>query len=248
YALRYDEPRAHVDTEDQPVLFGCGGAVMVRRDVFESAGGWDEPTFAYYEDVELGWRLWLLGHEVWLAPKAVVYHKHHGTSGAESPARARAFERNALRMLYALLEEETLQRVLPAALLLASDRLLLATPFSRAHAGSDAGSGGLSLPSTPAMKASLRHALIQRGARRDFGIGGNLRKLGIGGLAGAAWDAARDVRLGWGQGGARTRYLIEEGGQAAALEGRRERVSPLVLAGLLGLKDFLEMIPELSQR
>jgi GT2 family glycosyltransferase len=248
YALRYDEARQEIDTEDQPVLFGCGGAVMIRRDVFEVAGGWDEPTFAYYEDVEFGWRLWLLGHEVWLAPKAVVYHKHHGTSGAASPARARAFERNALRMIYALLEDSTLQRVLPTALLLAVDRILLSTPFSRAHAGERDGDTGLSLPSAEALKASFRHALIRRGARRDFGVGGNLRKLGAGGLAGAAWDAARDVRLGWGQGGARTRYLIEEGGQAAALEGRRERVSPMVLAAVLGVKDFLEMLPELSER
>jgi GT2 family glycosyltransferase len=248
YALRYDEPCQGVAVEDQAVLFGCGGAVMVRRDVFDSIGGWDEPTFAYYEDVELGWRLWLLGHEVWLAPKAVVYHKHHGTSGAESPARARAFERNALRMVYALLEESTLQQVLPTALLLASDRIVLRTPFSRANDGDPGGNGGLSLSSAPAIKASLRHALIQRGARRGLGVGGNLRKLGARGLAGAAWDAARDVRLGWGHRGARTRYLIEEGGQAAALEGRRERVDPMVLAALLGLEDFLDMLPELSER
>ncbi len=250
YALHYGERRDQTAVADQPVLFGCGGAVMVRRDVFESAGMWDEPTFAYYEDVELGWRLWLLGHEVWLASKAVVHHRHHGTSGTESPARARAFERNALRMIYALLEESTLQRVLPAALLLAADRILLATPFSRAQAGEPGRprTRRLALPSPHALKASLRHALIMRGARRDLGIGGNLRKLGAGGLAGAVVDALGDIRLGWGQAGARGRYLIEAGAQAAALEGRRERVSPMVLGSLLGVRDFLEMLPELSRR
>ena len=52
------------------------------------SGGWDEGAFAYYEDVELGWRLHLLGHEVWLAPGAIVYHKHHGTSGRWPNLRA----------------------------------------------------------------------------------------------------------------------------------------------------------------
>ena len=79
--------------------------MLVARDVFLDAGGWDEGTFAYYEDVELGWRLWLLGHEVWLAPNAVIYHKHHGTSGRwAEPPRLRLLERNALRMLYTHLE------------------------------------------------------------------------------------------------------------------------------------------------
>jgi GT2 family glycosyltransferase len=139
YALGYDLPVAEAVLDEQPMLFGCGAAVMFRRDVFESSGRWDEPTFAYYEDVEFGWRLWLLGHEVWFAPNAVVHHKHHGTSGAESPARMRAFERNALRMIYSLLEESTLQQVLPAALLLATDRALLGTRSASAAPASSTG-------------------------------------------------------------------------------------------------------------
>ena len=87
FAQGYDLPVEDVTLEERPLLFGCGAAVLFRRDVFEASGGWDEPTFAYYEDVEFGWRLWMLGHEVWFAPKAVVHHKHHGTSGTESPAR-----------------------------------------------------------------------------------------------------------------------------------------------------------------
>jgi GT2 family glycosyltransferase len=247
FALHYDDPVTTVDPVEQPVLFACGGAVLFRRDVFERSGGWDEPTFAYYEDVEFGWRLWLLGHEVWLAPKAVVYHKHHGTSGSSRAARARAFERNGLRMIYALLEEERLRRVLPAALLLAADRALLATPFSRA-AESEQDPGGIALPPLHALTGPLRNALIQRGARKSLGVVGSLRKVGVDGLAGALRDTARDVRAGLGTGGARTRYLIEKQGARASLDGRRERVAPAAAAALLGIRDFLRMLPELSVR
>jgi GT2 family glycosyltransferase len=248
FSLHYDEPVDAVSPAEQPMLFACGGAALFRRDVFESAGEWDEPTFAYYEDVEFGWRLWLLGHEVWLAPRAVVYHKHHGTSTSGHAARLRAFERNGFRMIYALLEEEHLQRVLPAALLMAIDRALLATPFSRAAEQDDANGHGAALPSLQSVSGPLRHALIQRGARRSLGVAGSLRTVGVSGLAGAVRDTVRDVRAGLGHGGARSRYLIERQGSRASLDGRRERVPTAAAAALLGIQDFLRMLPELSAR
>ncbi len=251
FAQGYDLPVEDVVLEERPLLFGCGAAVLFRRDVFEASGGWDEPTFAYYEDVEFGWRLWMLGHEVWFAPKAVVHHKHHGTSGTESPARVRAFERNALRMVYSLLEESTLQQVLPAALLLATDRALLTTPFSRANDGiiEPRRWQGMARGLHPrVVKARLLHALSVRGARRQFGTLRNLRRVGPRGIAGAALDVARGVRDGSDSTGARATYLIEHTGPTTGLEGRQEWLPTSTVARLLGLGDFVAMLPELSER
>ncbi|MEZ5286825.1 MAG: glycosyltransferase [Vicinamibacterales bacterium] len=250
YSLGYDLPVDEVDRTERPLLFGCGAAVMFRRDVFDESGGWDEPTFAYYEDVEFGWRLWLLGHEVWLAPRAIVHHKHHGTSGAESPPRDRAFERNALRMLYALLEDATLAQVLPAALLLAADRVLLGTPFSRADEGSTgprSWHAAASRLKPQVVKVRLLHALSQRGARRQAGMLQNLSRVGIG----ASRPRSRPPpgsppRVGVL--GARAAYLLEESRPNAAMEGRHERLPAGVVARLLGIRDFVRMLPELSER
>ena len=87
FQLDYGASRDRLLRTEKPLLFACGGAMLVDRSVFIEAGGWDDDAFAYYEDVELGWRLNLLGHEVWFCPDAIVYHKHHGTSGqwAEPP-------------------------------------------------------------------------------------------------------------------------------------------------------------------
>ena len=63
-----------------PTLFACGGAMAIDRALFESAGRFDEDFFAYYEDADLGWRLWVLGKQVLYVPKAVSFHHHSATA------------------------------------------------------------------------------------------------------------------------------------------------------------------------
>jgi hypothetical protein len=59
--------------EFEPFSF-CGGAALIRRDVFLEAGGFDRKFFMYFEDVDLSWRLRLLGYRIAFAPKAKVAH------------------------------------------------------------------------------------------------------------------------------------------------------------------------------
>ncbi|MDR1998753.1 MAG: glycosyltransferase family 2 protein, partial [Frankiaceae bacterium] len=61
------------------VLFPTGAAMIIRTDVFEDAGQFDEQYFMFYEDVDLGWRLNLLGHRVRYVPGSIAYHKHHAS-------------------------------------------------------------------------------------------------------------------------------------------------------------------------
>jgi hypothetical protein len=61
-------------------LFACGGSMAIDARVFEDVGGFDEEFFAYYEDVDLGWRLWVQGHECRYVPSSVCYHRHSSTS------------------------------------------------------------------------------------------------------------------------------------------------------------------------
>src|SRR3546814_19438026 len=43
------------------VFSGCGGAMMIERALFLRLGGFDERLFCYCEDVDLGYRLRLIG-------------------------------------------------------------------------------------------------------------------------------------------------------------------------------------------
>ncbi len=109
-----------------PVLFACGGAMAVERTRFLAAGGFDAEYFAYFEDVDLGWRLWVLGERVLYVPEAIAYHRHRG-SGMD-PTRWRfLLERNALASLYKNYDAPNLDVVLPAARALLAARAEAAT-------------------------------------------------------------------------------------------------------------------------
>lgn len=238
--------RDEVTLDERPVLFANGAAMLIDRDVLLDAGGWDEATFAYYEDVELGWRLWLLGHEVWFAPDAIVHHRHHGTSGRwPEPPRARLLERNSLRMIYALLDLETLVSALPAALLLGADRAFLQTAL---HRGAD--SHVIVAPLLPAatLNERARAALRLRGARRDLPLAANLRRVGWRGLAGAARDTLLRRSGVVATPASRDMFLIEQRRQGRELDGRQDALPADAAGRLLGLKDFLHDLPALSAR
>jgi GT2 family glycosyltransferase len=109
--------------ERRPLLFACGGAMLIDRDVFLRLGGFDERFWMFFEDVDLGWRLWVAGHRVAFAPDAVTYHRHHGTAGAMSEVRRNfLYERNALMMVLKNYEDENLWPVLAASLALLAHR------------------------------------------------------------------------------------------------------------------------------
>ena len=125
--LGYGTPidTAHVE-DGKELLFSCGGAMLCGRQVFLDVGGLDPRFFAYFEDVDFGWRLWVLGFRVVLAKKARAYHRMHGTS-SRFPMHQRflLYERNALRMILKNYDDHNLGRVLGPALMLMVKRAVL---------------------------------------------------------------------------------------------------------------------------
>lgn len=62
-------------------LFSVKGAsFMVRREVIEKIGLFDEAYWNYYEETDFCHRAWMFGYESWYCPKAVCYHAMGGTS------------------------------------------------------------------------------------------------------------------------------------------------------------------------
>jgi GT2 family glycosyltransferase len=76
---RGERDRGQYDQEEQ-VFSAAGTACLWRADVFRELGGFDESFFAFYEDVDLGFRARLAGYECWYAPGGLVYHAGHAAA------------------------------------------------------------------------------------------------------------------------------------------------------------------------
>lgn len=123
YKREVERPDTGEWESPRDVLFATGAAMFVRKDVYEAVGGFDERFFMFYEDVDLGWRMNMLGHRVRYVPSSIAFHKHHATMAKFGNYRETfLLERNALMGMVKNYEDGSLARTLPAALALAVAR------------------------------------------------------------------------------------------------------------------------------
>jgi len=116
-------PAAEAGDEPFRTFFACGAACAFRRDILAEAGGLLEETFAYFEDVEIGWRLNALGYEVWMNPASVVEHHHVATiKRFSSEFHVFLKERNALINMWCNLPADEAGVITPLALSLVALR------------------------------------------------------------------------------------------------------------------------------
>lgn len=93
------------------IFWGSGACLVIRKSVYEEAGGLDTGFFAHQEEIDLCWRLRSRGYRIVCTPASVVYHLGGGTLNAESPRKTHLNFRNNLLMLYKNLPEKELGRV-----------------------------------------------------------------------------------------------------------------------------------------
>ena len=51
-----------------------GASMLIQKRIFNELGGFDKKFFFSFEDVDLGWRTWILGYRVVIVPNSIVYH------------------------------------------------------------------------------------------------------------------------------------------------------------------------------
>ncbi|ACZ39094.1 glycosyltransferase family 2 protein [Sphaerobacter thermophilus] len=124
----WEVDRGQYDREEE-VFSACGGAALYRRSALEAVAAIDghvlDPDFFMYcEDVDLSWRLRLLGYRIIFAPDAVVYHRLSATGGG--PLASYYVARNTLAVLVKDVPGPILRRNLPR-IAAQQTRLLLGT-------------------------------------------------------------------------------------------------------------------------
>lgn len=83
---QYTEPRA--------TAYAHGAAMMCSKTVIEQAGMMDEDFFLYYEELDWGERVRKSGFEIWVEPRARVYHKESLTVGKLGSLKTYYLNRN----------------------------------------------------------------------------------------------------------------------------------------------------------
>ena len=78
----------------------CGASMMMEKEKFISAGGFDETFFMYYEDTDLSFRARRNGGEIWYCPDSIVRHIHTGSSKEWSPFFIFHVTKNKLLFVY----------------------------------------------------------------------------------------------------------------------------------------------------
>lgn len=63
------------------VFFAYGGSFIIKRDVFKMAGGFDRRFFTLNDDIDLSWRVRLLGLKIIYTKQSFVFHKGSATLG-----------------------------------------------------------------------------------------------------------------------------------------------------------------------
>lgn len=97
-------------TNADEVASVSGAAFIIRRDVLERIGGFDETYWAYVEDTDISWRAILAGYTIRYVPKSIVYHKYKLKM---SPYKFFHIDRNRYLLLFKHLRILTLLLMLP---------------------------------------------------------------------------------------------------------------------------------------
>ncbi len=101
---QYDEPAE--------ILWATGAALLIRAADYHNAGGLDGRFFAHNEEIDLCWRLRIMGRKIFCIPDSFIYHVGGGTLPKANPMKTFLNFRNNLTMLYKCLPEDELRQVM----------------------------------------------------------------------------------------------------------------------------------------
>lgn len=101
---QYDDPRE--------IFWATGAALMVPTQIYLDAGGLDAGFFAHMEEIDLCWRIHLMGKQIWVVPASAVYHLGGGSLPASNPRKTYLNFRNNLLLLHKNLPEKDLRGTL----------------------------------------------------------------------------------------------------------------------------------------
>ena len=106
-----EEDRGQYDSAAD-VLWATGAALFVRARIYKEVGGLDSRFFAHNEEIDLCWRMRIMGYRIVCLPESHIYHVGGGTLPKGNPMKTYLNFRNNLTMLYKCLPGDELKSVM----------------------------------------------------------------------------------------------------------------------------------------
>lgn len=150
-----------------------GVSLLIRKRLFETLGRFDEQFFAYFDESDLAWRVWLSGRTVRVIPASVVYHASTSTASRLDPnlVNFHVFK-NRIRSLLKNFGALRLLRTLPLHLALCGSIALLHLVRGRLKAAGAIlkalGWNLRHLPETLALRRRIQRTIRRRSDREIF--------------------------------------------------------------------------------
>ena len=85
--------------DEREIFWASGAAMLIRRSALDVVGLFDERFFAHQEEIDLCWRMHLMGYSVKVIPMSVAYHIGGGTLPYSSPLKTFFNYKNNWRLL-----------------------------------------------------------------------------------------------------------------------------------------------------
>jgi GT2 family glycosyltransferase len=105
--------------KEKEIFSAKGACMMVRKDVLDRIGSFDEDYFAYFEESDLCWRVWIAGYKVLYFPKTNIRHKVGYTTKRQNVTYLNyLYYRNRISSIIKNLEFKNLIIVLPVHIFL----------------------------------------------------------------------------------------------------------------------------------
>ncbi len=100
------------------IHWSTGACMMIRSEDYWRVGGFDARFFAHCEEIDLCWRLRIMGRKIYCVPSSRVFHVGGGTLPKGNPMKTFLNFRNNLTMLYKNLTDKELKQVMRMRLFL----------------------------------------------------------------------------------------------------------------------------------
>ena len=93
---QFEVDKGQYDDKTGPTGYAHGAAMMIKTEAIEKAGLMAENFFLYYEEMDWCDHIKKAGYQVWVEPKALIYHKESVSVGKASALKEYFMNRNRI--------------------------------------------------------------------------------------------------------------------------------------------------------